>query len=214
MALGFAKPIPVRIIACCFSCTPVASVPRLSPIPLDSETGLGLIGGDLARTSEPRAANAHQRAPQTRQRGYPGQSSPASRSRTTLNGEGAIAKLVVSRSRLATQKEKAERPSSWAAFHFANWRGFDPALALLAPPAAAPDSPMRWPRSATPLRVCRPNPHQHRLVGRQEQPKAGGPRQPLAIAPAHESRSGNWLMTQPLRFEKIPAISAHYPGRS
>jgi hypothetical protein len=51
MALGFAKPIPVRIIACCFSCTPAASVPRLSPIPLDSETGLGLIGGDLARTS-------------------------------------------------------------------------------------------------------------------------------------------------------------------
>jgi hypothetical protein len=43
----------------------------------------------------------------------------------------------------------------------------------------------------------------YRLVGRQGL-KAGGPRQPLAIAPAHESRSGNWLMTQPLRFEKIP----------
>ena len=148
MALGFAKPIPVRIIACCFSCTPVASVPRLSPIPLDSETGLGLIGGDLARTSEPRAANAHQRAPQTRQRGYPGQSSPASRSRTTLNGEGAIAKLVVSRSRLATQKEKAERPSSWRPFILRIGVASIPRLPFWRPqpqprtrPCAGPDRP-------------------------------------------------------------------------
>jgi hypothetical protein len=46
----------------------------------------------------------------------------------------------------------------------------------------------------------------YRLVGRQEELKAGGPAPTTCNCPAHEGRSGNWLEGNPCDPKKFPIV--------